>query len=96
MKLPTLADLNHVAQLMHAMDFAPLPLSDKFSIVQIAQQAVLAGVIDDLPVQLGIQFAETLAEHGPKFNKLVETLSEIDGSLGPIMTWFDKSRLYEP
>ena len=99
MKLPTIAELNHVAQLMHGLDFGPLPGDLKPGVVHITQQAVLAGVIDDLPVQLSIQFAECLVEYGPKFAKLIEALDEIDKSLGwlePIGDWFKNSKVYYP
>jgi hypothetical protein len=95
MKLPSLEDLNHVSMLMHDMVFAPLPQKYKQEVVAIAQQAVLAYVLDDLPTQISIQVAEAIAEQQP-LKAIVQQLEEIDKSLGPIMSWFDKSRLYEP
>jgi len=95
MKLPSLADLNHISQLMHSLDFGPLPAEFKPGVVAIAQQGVLAHVLDELAVNFNIGLAETLVEQMP-LKPIVTALDEIDTSLRPIMEWFEKSRLYEP
>jgi hypothetical protein len=95
MKLPSLTDLNHISQLMHGLDFGPLPGEFKPGVVAIAQQGVLAYVIDELPTNLAIGLTEAAVEHNP-LKKIVEQLEEIDKSLGPVMAWFEKSKLYYP
>lgn len=97
MLLPSLEDLNRVSGLMYGLDF--IELEDKFKpiAVGIAQQAVLAYVLDDIPTQISINLAETAATI--PFAKIIEQFKEIDGSLQwlqPISEWFEKSRLYEP
>lgn len=95
MKLPTLQDLQHVTSLLWKEDFLNLDDTRKLKIIEIAQQGILAAVIDDIALNINIGLAETIAE-GNLFKPIVEQLEEIDKSLGPIMEWFEKSRLYEP
>ncbi len=96
-KLPTIADLNEVSQGLWGANFVDLSVPDKVLCVQMAQTALLTHVIDEVPLNISIGFAETVASWPMKsLTTIAEQLAEIDKSLGPIMEWFDKSRLYEP
>lgn len=95
MLLPSLADLNTVSQLMHGLDFTPLPKEFKPGVVAIAQQGVLAYALDDLPTQISIGFAETVQMWPGDWKLIAKQLGEIDASLEPLMTWFRLSKLWE-
>ena len=98
MKLPTLAQLQHVTSLLWKEDFTQLDDMRKLKVIGIAQQGILAETIDDLATNINVGIAESLAEFAP-LKPIVEQLTEIDKSLGwleGIGQWFEKSRLYEP
>lgn len=95
MLLPTLEDLQHVTSLLWREDFLQLDDMRKLQVVAIAQKGLLTQAVSDVPLNITIGFAETLAEQQP-LKKVVEQLEEIDKSLGPIMDWFRESKVYYP
>lgn len=98
MKLPSIEDLNHIALLMHGLEFGPLPGEFKPGVVAIAQQGVLAYVIDELPTNLVVGFTDS--EHAMTTLKRITTINEsldnIDIYMSHVSKWFELSRLYQP
>lgn len=94
--LPSITDLDEVTHGLFGGAFADIfSVQDKIIVVQIAQAAKLALILDELPTNINIGIAETLAEQGG-IAKIVGVLEEIDKSLTPVGNWFGESKIYWP
>jgi hypothetical protein len=109
MMVPTPDDLGLLASLIadgrsdSGRRFSDLGPQARMDVLKLAYAGITADFIDDLrvavedlPTQLNIGIAETIAEHAENFKKVRDNLHDIDISLSHVASWFEKSKLYYP